>query len=153
MNTVCGFPPISAATFCTWVVWVHDMCRFTSHLRWIVSIGLRCITLHHGHLSVSKLDLYVALFDFLSTRLVHSVQHNKCMNAPSYSLSVVTVCYVCSWWVTVLCWRRRLLAATWGNLSCMVAAPHSSFYWMLSSTASLLNILKLDVSLSLHAYM
>ena len=36
----------------------------------------------------------VTLFDLLSTPLVYSDPHNKCVNAPSFSLSAVTVCCV-----------------------------------------------------------
>ena len=45
----------------------------------------------------------IALFDLLLTQLAYSDPHNKCVNPPSYSLSAVTVCYVCRRWVTALC--------------------------------------------------
>ena len=79
------------------------MCHFTPH-----SEG-GCVNQFEMHLItswpfVSVQARPIALFDLLSTRLVYSDPHNKCVNAPSYSLSVVTVCtYVCSWWVTALC--------------------------------------------------
>ena len=78
------------------------MCHFTPHSEggWANQFEMHLIT---SWPFVSVQARPIALFDFLSTRLVYSDPHNKCMNAPSYSLSVVTVCYVCSWWVTALC--------------------------------------------------
>ena len=78
------------------------MCHFTPH-----SEG-GCVNQFEMHLITSCPFISVqarpiALLDLLSTRLVYSDPHNKCVIAPSYSLSVVTVCYVCRWWVTALC--------------------------------------------------
>ena len=77
------------------------MCHFTPHSEW------GCANQFEMHLItswpfVSVQARPIALFDLLLTRLVYSDPH-KCVNAPSYSLSVVTVCYVCRQWVTALC--------------------------------------------------
>ena len=51
----------------------------------------------HVHLVCTYVRMYVVV------RCELSDPHNKCVNAPSFSPSVLTVCYVCSRLVTALC--------------------------------------------------
>ena len=69
------------------------MCHFSPHSQGRCANQWHLITLYPF---VSVQAGFIALFDFLSTRLVCSDPHKKCVNATLYSLSVVSLYVMCA---------------------------------------------------------